>query len=51
MSDKPTRNERIHEAMRIHESTLKDLSAHLGLHYSPISIIAKQVDQVARLQE
>ena len=28
------------------EYTLKELSEHLGLHYSTISVIAKQVDQV-----
>jgi putative transposase len=43
--DKETRNERIHEAMRVHEYTLKELAEYLGLHYSTISVIAKSVDQ------
>ena len=46
VNDKPTRNERIHEAMRIHEYTLNELSAYLGLHYSTISLIATQVDRL-----
>jgi putative transposase len=42
-TDKATRNARIHEAMRVHEYTLKELSAYLGLHYSTISVIAGRV--------
>ena len=42
---------RIHQAMHIHEYTLKELSEHLGLHYSTISVIAKQVGQALRSQE
>jgi len=42
--NKAVRNERIHSAMRVHEYTLKELSEHLGLHYSTISVIAKQVE-------
>jgi putative transposase len=44
VGDKSTRNMRIHEAMRLHEYTLKELATHLGLHYSTISVIAKRVD-------
>ncbi len=44
VADKTTRNQRIHHAMRIHEYTLKELSEHLHLHYSTISVIAKQVE-------
>jgi len=46
--DKPARNEQIHRAMRVHEYTLKELSKHLGLHYSTISVIAKRVDQTLK---
>jgi REP element-mobilizing transposase RayT len=49
--DKPTRNERIHRAMRVHEYTLKELSAHLGLHYSTISVIAKRVEEAQKHQK
>jgi hypothetical protein len=42
--DKATRNQRIHRAMRIHGCTFKELSEHLHLHYSTISVIAKQVE-------
>lgn len=45
VADKATRNARIHEAMRVHEYTLKELSAYLGLHYSTISVIAKEMDK------
>ena len=51
VTDKLTRNRRIHQAMRAHEYTLRELSEHLGLHYSTISVIAKQVDRVLRDQE
>jgi len=43
--DKPSRNECIHQAMRIHEYTLKEIANFTGLHYSTISVIAKRVDQ------
>jgi len=42
---KPSRNECIHEARRIHKHTLKKIVNFTGLHYSTISVIAKQVDQ------
>jgi len=45
MESKAARNLKIHEAMRVHEYTLKELAAHLGLHYSTISVIAKRVDE------
>jgi len=50
-ADKPSRNRKIHEAMRSHEYTLKEISAHLGLHYSTISVIAKNVDELKEHQE
>jgi putative transposase len=43
--DKVMRNERIHQAMRVHEYTLKELSEYLGLHYSTISVIAERVEE------
>jgi len=45
VADKPTRNERIHEAVRKHQYRLKEVGDHLGLCYSTISVIAKQVDE------
>jgi len=51
VNDKPRRNERIHEAMRIHEYTLKELSEHLKLHYSTISVIARRVDEALEVQK
>jgi len=44
-TDKPTRNERIHEAVRKHQYRLKQVGDHLGLCYSTISVIAKRVDE------
>ena len=49
--DKKTRNERIHQAMRAYEYTLKELSSYLGLHYSTISVLAKQVDEERKHQK
>jgi len=43
--DRASRNAKIHEAMRVHEYTLKELSAYLNLHYSTISLIARRVDE------
>jgi len=45
VADKPTRNERIHEAVRTHRYKLKEVGDHLGLNYSTISVIAKRVDR------
>jgi len=50
-NDKKSRNLKIHEAMRVHEYTLKELSAFLGLHYSTVSVIAKKVDKQAQHQK
>jgi len=50
-TDKVTRNARIHEAMRLHEYTLRELSAYLGLHYSTISVIAKRGDRTQEGQK
>jgi putative transposase len=51
VADKDARNARIHEAMRVHEYTLKELSAHLGLHYSTISVVATKLDKASQHQK
>jgi len=43
-ADKRSRNDRIHEAVRLQHYTLQEVADHLGLHYSTISVIAKRVD-------
>jgi len=45
VSDKATRNELIHRAVRIHQYRLKEVGDHLGLCYSTISVIAKRVEE------
>jgi len=45
------RNTKIHEVMRVHEYTLKELSEYLGLHYSTISLIAKRVSEKKKTPE
>jgi len=45
VTDKPTRNQRIYEAVRRHGYRLKEVGDHLGLCYSTISVIAKHVEQ------
>jgi len=42
-ADKPTRNVRIYEAVRVYDYRLKEVGDHLGLCYSTISLIAKRV--------
>lgn len=44
-ADKPTRNKRIHAAVRKHQYRLKEVGDHLGLCYSMISVIAKRIDE------
>ena len=51
VSDKVTRNAKIREAMRIHEYTLRELSEHLGLHYSTISVVTKRMDEEQKRQK
>jgi len=48
VTDKPTRNERIHAAVRKHQYRLKEVGDHLGLCYSTISVIAKRVDESSK---
>ncbi len=43
VSDKATRNERIHAAVRIHQYRLQEVGDYLGLCYSTISGIAKRI--------
>ena len=38
-----TRNERIHQAVRVHHYTLREVGDFLGLYFSTISVIAKRV--------
>ncbi len=46
--DRETRDERIHQAVRVHRYTLSEVGAHVGLLYSTISTIAKKVDERRR---
>jgi len=48
VTDKATRDERIHQAVRVHQYTLNEVAAHVGLLYSTISTIAKNVDESRR---
>lgn len=43
--DKLVRNAKIYEAARLHQYTLAEIEAHVGLHYSTISRIAKRVKE------
>ncbi len=45
VTDKATRNQLIHTAVRAHQYRLKEVGDHLGLCYSTISVIAKRVDE------
>ena len=51
VSDKATRNERIHQAVRVHHYTLREVGDFLGLYFSTISVIAKRVDEIKKHQE
>ena len=42
VSDKPDRDTRIHNAVRVHHYKLQEVADHLGLHFSTISVIAKR---------
>jgi hypothetical protein len=42
-ANKETRNERIHDALRVHGYTLQEVGDAAGLHYSTVSRIAKNV--------
>ena len=47
-TDKAARDEKIHEAARVHGYTLSELQDHLGLHFSTISRIARRVEQTGK---
>ncbi len=49
VSDKPDRDTRIHDAVRVHHYRLQEVADHLGLHFSTISVIAKR--EALRIQE
>lgn len=51
ISDEVTRNEQIHQAVRVYRYTLREVGDYLGLHFSTISVIAKRVDEVKKIQE
>ncbi len=48
VKDTETRDARIHEAVRVHLYTLKEVGEHVGLVYSTVSVIAKRVDERKR---
>jgi len=48
MADKADRNQRIHEAVRSYHYKLREVAAHLGLHFSTISVIARAHDSSIR---
>jgi len=41
--DKPTRDQRIHDALRVHGYTLQEVGDAVGLHYSTVSRVASRV--------
>jgi len=43
ITDRATRDQRIHDAVRRHHYTLQEVGEHVGLHFSTISVIAKRV--------
>ena len=49
--DKASRNEQIYQAVRVHEYTLKEVADFVGLYYSTISVIAKQVAEERKHQK
>ena len=51
VSDKETRSERIHQAVRAYHFKLREVGDFLGLHFSTISVIAKRVAKSRANQE
>ncbi|MCK4600419.1 transposase [Candidatus Bipolaricaulota bacterium] len=51
VSDKPTRDERIHEAVLFHHYKLREVAKHTGLHFSTISVIAKRVAEAKKIRK
>ena len=48
VSDKKTRDECIHEAIRHHHYKLREVGDHIGLHFSTVSVIANRVAEDRR---
>jgi putative transposase len=48
VTDKATRNERIHQAVRVHHYTLREVGNHVGLLYSTVSLIAKHIHETLK---
>jgi hypothetical protein len=51
ISDETTRNERIHQAVRVYHYTFREVRDLLGRHFSTISVIAKRVDEAKKNQK
>jgi len=51
VTDRTTRDEQIYQAVRVHHYTLKEVGGLVGLRYSTISVIAKQIDERRRPEE
>jgi hypothetical protein len=49
VTDKDTRNQRIHDAVRVYHYTLQEAGEYVGLHFSTISVIAKRVAETPRI--
>lgn len=48
--DKASRDQQIHEAVRVHGYTLREVADFLGLYYTTVSVIAKRVAEARRHQ-
>jgi len=51
VTDRGTRDRRIHDAVRNHHYTLQQVGDQTGLHFSTISVIAKRVAESQRIQK
>jgi hypothetical protein len=51
VSDKTKRDEQIHEAVRVHHYTLRQVGDFLGLYFSTIGVIAKRVNVTKKHQK
>lgn len=49
--DKASRDEQIHQAVRVHGYTLQEVADFLGLYYTTVSVIAKRIGETKRHQE
>ena len=45
------RNERIHQAIRVHYYTLREVGVFLGLYFSTINVIARRVAETKKHRE